>query len=492
MYISGMRRSKFSGVYSFSTDWTESRRKTHYFVWELPDGAFAVQELNSAFQPLADPERISARSFKKNFKAEPESLAMPVTTPDLTQLENKGASGGAQAGAISGQKAENTQAGAQQGQGGNAAQAPSPAQSITQNAAQNAVQDVAQNVTQDVAQAAASGQGAMPAPNAAQGIPPRPVRPAGQQAAPSGQTVAPSGQIAPPAGQAASQDRQAAASSGPVTGHEAGPAAGRESVPPDLSASSGSLQSSAAGSKPFAATPTATASPTAAAQRPAVSPQAPHAETAEKQNLLLQKQKNTDASEAELGAPARFAAEKTRPQLKGVNLSVAESGSLAPQPLLSVDQAAVNRVYDPEIARQAKMTESKLREAFRQALLRLKRPRERLGALKTLEQLAETTENICTAHKHMFRDFGVRLRQNSHPDLALLFSRKVVQLAPNDDHAHFNLARVLCVLGQYDEAAAHIRAAMNMDSDEHLYFRMLVYIRKEKLQNRGRKASSGR
>ena len=82
-----MRRSKFSGVYSFSTDWTENRRKNHYFVWELPDGAFAVQELNKAFQPLAEPERISASSFAKNFRAEPEILAMPVMTPDLSRLE---------------------------------------------------------------------------------------------------------------------------------------------------------------------------------------------------------------------------------------------------------------------------------------------------------------------------------------------------------------------------------------------------------------------
>ena len=92
----------------------------------------------------------------------------------------------------------------------------------------------------------------------------------------------------------------------------------------------------------------------------------------------------------------------------------------------------------------------------------------------------------------MFRDFGVRLRQSALPDLALLFNYRVVKLAPNDDHAHFNLARILCMLGQYDEAAAHIRTAMGMETDNNLFFRLLVYIRKEKLQNRGRSASSDR
>ena len=86
MYILHMRRSKFSGVFSFSADWTESRSKTHYFVWELPDGAFAVQELNAAFQPVAEVERINAKTFSQSFKAEHNILAMPVITPDLSHF----------------------------------------------------------------------------------------------------------------------------------------------------------------------------------------------------------------------------------------------------------------------------------------------------------------------------------------------------------------------------------------------------------------------
>ncbi|WP_394027345.1 tetratricopeptide repeat protein [Desulfovibrio falkowii] len=422
MYISGMRRSKFSGVYSFSTDWTESRRKTHYFVWELPDGAFAVQELNNAFQPLADPERISARSFKKNFKAEPEILAMPVTTPDLTQLESKNAAGNTQQTVTTGQKTKTAQETRQEEQPRSTAQPQAPEQDETQGG---------------------------------------------------------------PKEQAGPRNRSAG-------GHEADPAAGRESVPPDSSPVAAPQKFSTASQKSSATSPAASAAQAAATQRSAVSPEAPRPRTAEKQIPLLQKQKSTAFPEAALDALARSEAEKARSRATGSNLSVSEDSSLSPPTLRSAGAATVSRVYDPEAARKAKMTESKLRETFRQALLRLKRPRERQGALKALEQLAETTEDICTAHKHMFRDFGVRLRQSAHPDLALLFSRKVVQLAPDDDHAHFNLARILCMLGQYDDAAAHIRTAMSMNSDKSLYFRMLVYIRKEKLQNRGRSASPGR
>lgn len=152
--------------------------------------------------------------------------------------------------------------------------------------------------------------------------------------------------------------------------------------------------------------------------------------------------------------------------------------------------APAGQAFDLQRAHLARLTEDNLRETFRQTLLRLKRPKERQAALAALEQLAQTKENITPGHKHMFRDFGVRLRQNALPDLALLFSRKAVELAPDDDHAHFNLARILCLLGRYDEAASHVRTAIHMDAQEPVYIRMLAHIRKEKLQHKGSAAPS--
>lgn len=143
---------------------------------------------------------------------------------------------------------------------------------------------------------------------------------------------------------------------------------------------------------------------------------------------------------------------------------------------------ADRKAFDLEASRRAKLLESRLRETFRQTLLRLKRPRERQAAVKALEQLARTEEGVVPEHKHMFRDFGVRLRQNFQPRLALLFNRRVVELAPDDDHARFNLARILCALGQYDEAASQMRAAMDMVEGAPLYSRMLEHILQEQAQ----------
>ncbi|OXS27984.1 MAG: hypothetical protein BCS36_02735 [Desulfovibrio sp. MES5] len=428
MYISAMRRSKFSGVYSFSTDWTGNNRKNHYFVWELSDGAFAVQELNKAFQPLAEPERISASSFAKNFRAEPEILAMPVMTPDLSHLEAKGKS------------ADGSGTAQQAGQADTAASEPSGETS------------------------------------------PRPKTPATPGAPPDAAT---SGSAAggTPARTSGGETGNASAAlkSRAQSGTQPTPQAGPQSLDSLLFANeSDSLVASVSQS---AATPGALRPKQARKLAPeSLRPVATDEPEGLKRAAATQKN--------EVAAPARTPQLRLQPVEKDILTAATDTPARRVQP--DVSPTAMSRPMDLEAMRKAKMTEARLRETFRQTLLRLRRPRERKGALAALEQLAQSTENICTAHKHMFRDFGVSLRQNSQLALALLFSRRVVELAPDDDHAHFNLARILCSLGHFDEAAAHVRTAMNMGGEEPLYFRMLVHIRKEMLQKRGQSASRDR
>lgn len=144
-----------------------------------------------------------------------------------------------------------------------------------------------------------------------------------------------------------------------------------------------------------------------------------------------------------------------------------------------------------EIARRAKQIENDLRGSFRKAIRGLARPREREAALEALAQIAETTDGIVPAHKHMFRDFGVTLRKKDLPEIALRCGRRVLELAPDDDHGHFNLARILCALGAWDKAAAHVERAMRLDSAEPVYPRLLAHIRKES-RRPGRPAAPGK
>ena len=367
MYISAMDRTKFSGVYSFSADYTDSRRTAYYFVWELPGGAFAVQELNNSFQPMAAPEHIKARQFTKNFRQEPSILAMPLHAPDFNTPEFT-------------DTAKNAPA-------------------VPEDAAASAHEPEAPVAawTADLSarlKASAEGHGLA----ARASIPPA-----------AGATV--------PADLAVIRGR------------------GTETAPPPRERS-GLFTSTLPASK---------------TRREA----APGGDSVTLAEIHAQM----------IAASSKNSAAQTPPDRT--------TGAAAPQ---------IRLAYDLEAARKAKDIEISLRETFRQTLLRLKRPKERQAALAALERLAQTTDDIFPAHKHMFRDFGVRLRQNSQHQLALLFCRKAVELAPNHDHAHFNMARVLCSLGMYDEAASHVQTAMAMGGDDPLYFKMLTHIRKEKLQ----------
>lgn len=131
-------------------------------------------------------------------------------------------------------------------------------------------------------------------------------------------------------------------------------------------------------------------------------------------------------------------------------------------------------------ARRTKQIENDMRASFTKALRALNRPRDRKHALTAIERLAQVTDGIVPAHRHMFRDFGVSLRQKALNELALQCARRALELSPQDDHAHFNMARILGLLGMYDEAGAHLRAAMNIDRTEPIYARMQAWLEREK------------
>ena len=126
-------------------------------------------------------------------------------------------------------------------------------------------------------------------------------------------------------------------------------------------------------------------------------------------------------------------------------------------------------------------TEKLLRTDFEQAMLQLNQPKSRLGALRYIKTIPNQKE-IKPSHKHMLRDFTIELRKNSLPEIALLFATKTVELAPNDDHAHFNLARIYTILERYKDALVHVRKAISLQpdtEDELVYRKLLTYIEQE-------------
>lgn len=186
--------------------------------------------------------------------------------------------------------------------------------------------------------------------------------------------------------------------------------------------------------------------------------------------LRLVTQERLDSSY--MSEPSILAAPISTPDFRQLNIDQEKGHKAA---ALTDDTLA-----ELEKARKTKQVEMDLRSSFDKALRALSRPRDRKGALAAIEQLANATNGIVPAHKHMFRDFGVSLRKKSLPKLALQCAKRVVELSPNDDHAHFNIARILNILGMKEEAAAHVRKAIELDKSETVYRKLQTYIENHK------------
>lgn len=132
-----------------------------------------------------------------------------------------------------------------------------------------------------------------------------------------------------------------------------------------------------------------------------------------------------------------------------------------------------------EQSEQAKHIDTKLRSEFTTALERW-HSGDKLAPLKTFEGLSNIQEGIVPEHKHMFTDFGVNLRKNSLPKLAILHFKRAVELSPEDAHAHFNLARVYYELGNLNEAEQHLERALSISPDFNVATKFLGLIHDQK------------
>lgn len=142
--------------------------------------------------------------------------------------------------------------------------------------------------------------------------------------------------------------------------------------------------------------------------------------------------------------------------------------------------ASLHEQEIPEGSSPAKQTENYLRGFFGKALKRIKFPQERTAAINSLKTVAEVEEGIVPEHKFMFADFGVALRKNDLLELALACGKRVLALAPEDDHAHFNIARILFEMSQLEDAEQHLLTAQSMNPAETIYGKMLDYIQHER------------
>ncbi|MDK2956953.1 MAG: hypothetical protein PWQ57_2449 [Desulfovibrionales bacterium] len=68
-------------------------------------------------------------------------------------------------------------------------------------------------------------------------------------------------------------------------------------------------------------------------------------------------------------------------------------------------------------------------------------------------------------NKHLFNEFGIKLRKRHMYKEGLEYYRKALEYDPNDEHLHFNVARIYYDDGSYDKALEHLRKAEKLNPD---------------------------
>jgi len=126
--------------------------------------------------------------------------------------------------------------------------------------------------------------------------------------------------------------------------------------------------------------------------------------------------------------------------------------------------------------------ESFLRAHFSVLLLKARRGDDLPGTFKALQDIAAVEEGIVPEHKYMFAEFGITLRKGQLPEIALAHAKRVLLLAPDDSHAHFNIARIYHTLGRLVAAEQHLMVALEFSPDLEYARDFLAYMGRQRRQ----------
>lgn len=124
-------------------------------------------------------------------------------------------------------------------------------------------------------------------------------------------------------------------------------------------------------------------------------------------------------------------------------------------------------------------TERYMRDVFKKSIKQCSAIHDKKAAILSIKNIIAVEEGIVTEHKFMFADFGIALRKSNLLELSLSCCKRVLDLAPSDDHAHFNAARILFEMGMFGEATQHLLRAQLLNPTEKIYQKMLDHIQNE-------------
>lgn len=133
-----------------------------------------------------------------------------------------------------------------------------------------------------------------------------------------------------------------------------------------------------------------------------------------------------------------------------------------------------------EYSRALKVDEENVRANFGIGLTYMERG-EKEKAENIFERLVKLEGAFEPEHKHLFNEFGINLRKSGMLSQAVEYYQRALELSPNDENLHTNLARALLETKDIDGCLEHLFKALELAPGHGISVKFLDWMLKKSL-----------
>ncbi|WP_457572057.1 tetratricopeptide repeat protein [Desulfovulcanus sp.] len=127
-----------------------------------------------------------------------------------------------------------------------------------------------------------------------------------------------------------------------------------------------------------------------------------------------------------------------------------------------------------------KIDEENIRANFGLGLTYLERG-DKEKAKDIFDRLVKLDAAFEAEHKHLFNEFGINLRKQEMYEEAVDYYGRALELSPDDENLHCNIARAYYGLQKYDKVVAHLKKALELNPNFEEAKKFVQYLKKNKL-----------
>jgi Tfp pilus assembly protein PilF len=106
---------------------------------------------------------------------------------------------------------------------------------------------------------------------------------------------------------------------------------------------------------------------------------------------------------------------------------------------------------------------------------------EQEKAKEVFERLVHLDAAFGDEHKHLFNEFGINLRKTGMHAEAMDYYHRALELSPDDENLHYNMARAALDKGDPKTAAKHLSACLKLNADHVEALQFLDYLKRKKM-----------